>query len=255
MEKFWCSFLNVKNKLLHALSNRAGPFPTEQFSQSPTFVPKTLTPGESALRHKLFLDVVDTDYYLRVYLALLHSFPDVTIQFNDTVKTYQVEDFNARGVDVSGGDLVSAPNIKSFFTDAPVTSLPVNLTYTIGYIDHNALELRALETGLIQKVSYHSAGIDPNKILRFHWPRDFPFHGPLRLTQNWIPGASIQITVSPSNFPYRLLWKEIAGNMYLNKLLLDQNLFEAFNSTIDMQEKLMLALTVLASSNTSIFPA
>ncbi len=213
-----------------------------------------LTPGEIALRHKLFLDVVDTDYYLRIYLALLHSFPDVTIQFKDSTKTYRVEDFNARGVDINGGDLVSAPNISAFFTDAQVTSLPVNLTYDLNYIDHNTLELRALENGLIQQVAYFMAGSDPNKILRLTWPDAFPFYGPVRLTQAWIPGANVRITVSPSNFPYLLLWKEIAGDMYLNTLLLNQNLFDAFHGTMDIQEKLMLALTVLAFSNTSVFP-
>lgn len=245
----------MHNKILHALSNRKGPFVTEIFSQLPDFVPANLSDGAKTLRRKLFLHLTDTDYYLKIYLSLLYSFRDIARQLNDRVTTYRVEDFNPRGVEISGGELCSSPNLIAFFTDAPVTSLPVNLTYDVVYVSTTYAELRALESGLVQRIYHNAVGTDPAKILRFEWPESFPFSGPIRLSQPWIPGASVRIVVAPSKFPFQLLWSSIASDIYLNKLLLDAGLIEEFVGTVDVQEKIALALAVIALDNKSAFPA
>jgi hypothetical protein len=244
----------MQNKILHALSNRQGPFASEIFSRLTDFVPVHLNSEAVNLRRKLFLDVTDTDYYLKIYLSLLYSFPDISRQLSDRITTYCIEDFNPRGVEISGGELCSAPNIAAFFTDTPPTSLPVNLTYEVNYITTTYAQLKALESGLVQKIYHNATGTDPRKLLRFDWPENFPFSGPIRLSQPWQENACVRITVAPSKFPFQLLWNSIASDRYLNRLLLNAGLIDEFIGTVDVQEKIALALAVLALDNQSVFP-
>lgn len=243
----------MHNKILHAVSNRPGPFVTPLLAGNLAFTPKVLSIEEKAFRSKLFLDVTDTDYYLKVYLAALHGFADMERLFEDYVTTYRIEDFPPRGVEVSGGELVSKANMVAYFTDAMPTSLPVNLHYEISYLDSVYLELSAIESGLVETLAYQITGQDSNGLLRFDW-KDFPFTGPIQLNQTWIAGAKVQISVEPSQFPYQVLLDAISGDLWINQVLVDAGLITAFKSTTDLQEKLAIALLVLGASNTSVFP-
>ncbi len=123
----------MQNKILHALSNRQGPFASEIFSRLTDFVPIHLNAEAVNLRRKLFLDVTDTDYYLKIYLSLLYSFPDISRQLNDRITTYCIEDFNPRGVEISGGELCSAPSLFSMMTRG-IANLSRDLLMSLSFL-------------------------------------------------------------------------------------------------------------------------
>src|SRR5580700_9293115 len=156
----------MKNKILHALSNRGGPFLTPLFSQTPEFVPTKPDNDELVFRAKLFLDLTNTDYYLKSYLALLHAFSDMERVLEDTITTYTIRDFMPRGVTIDGAEFLSAPNLVGRFTDALVTTIPVNLTYQLVFVSAGYLDIIAIETGLTRRTSYHLTGNSPNQIMR-----------------------------------------------------------------------------------------
>ncbi len=242
----------MHNKILHALSNRPGPFVTPLFSRSPSFVPHKAPPDELVFRNKLFLNVTTSDYYLKSYLALLHSFSDIERLFEDDLVTYRIEDFPPRGVMIEGAEFVSSPNTVGYFTDPVVTALPINQIYEVRYYSSTYLDLFAIETGLTRRTAYHASGTSPNKILRFDW-MDFPFQGPIQLNQEWAVGAKVTIAVEPSHFPVEVLWNVIRGDLWLVQNVTNQGLMDALSGTMDIQEKVAIALMILILANDVVF--
>lgn len=244
----------MKNKLLHALSNRKGPFGHALLPGDPMFAPATFSADEDDFRKKLFLDVTDTPYYLMAYVALLHAFPDLERKLTDFSITYRPEYFFPRGVSIDGADMVSSPNASGLFTDPVSTSLPVNLTYTIARIAPSRVLISAKENGTSVTASCTVAMEDPNMILHVDWPEGIPFSGPLRLKQTWAEGTTVTITVMPSRFPYKLLVTKIARHKHLSQLLLDYQMIDTFNGSVDYMERLAIVLTMLALSNPAVYP-
>lgn len=243
----------MKNKILHGLSNRPGPFLTPIFSQDPDFTPAALTDDEKAFRAKTFLDRTDTDYYLKSYLSLLHGYRDVEEVCDDVITTYRISDFGPRGVVIEGGEFVSSPGNSGKFTDPPVTILPVDLRYRITCVSDSSLDVLALDTGIVRRCTYRLTGDVPNQVLYFDW-QDLPFDGPIQLNQIWAPGAQINITVEPSAFPYSVLWEIIRNDPWLFNKLLSYDLVNAIESSYDVAEKIAIALAVVVVSNPSVFP-
>ena len=236
---------HMKNKVLHALSNRPGPFHTEIFSSSPNFAPAILSASEKALRHKFRLDDESTDFYLKQYLALLHGFVDFDKQLQDRITTYRIEDFIPRGVRVDGADFLQSANTSGYFTDPLITTWPVNLNYLITYESNQFLWVDSLEDGIGQRTGYNFSDQDPHKVLRIDWPSNFPFTGPLRLNQNWISEASIKIEVEPSRLPWGILLKRVQDDPYVHRLLLNADLTGEFSNSVDPMEKVALVLMLL----------
>lgn len=244
----------MKNKILHALSNRQGPFNNPIFGQSVDFVPCDYTPEIETLRKKLFLDVTHSDYYLKVYLSVLETYQDLKRQFNEGRTTYRVSGFSPIGVKIEGAQLASIPNMVGTFTDDPPKALPISLTYFLEYVNSTFLRLRTQETGLVRAASYTTFDHGDRVLLKVNWPLEFPFAGPLFLDQAWQPNSQITIQVEPSNFPFQLLVDRLRGEPALTALLRDANLLGQFNGSFEPTEKIALALTTLGLSNTSVYP-
>lgn len=239
------------NKILHAVSNRAL-FYTPLFVPQPGFLAAVLSSDAQNLRTALLLNVLNTDYYLKIYLGLLEAYPDLKAQFNDWHTSYEVTDFLPRGVLVDGGDFLSAPNIAGTFTDPPNTTLPVNLTYLIDYQSANLCNVTLVEQGNSQLVSYQLFGKAPEQILSLDWPDTLPFVGQIKLTQNWTLNSRVQIFVEPSQFPYDLILASAERWPYLNTLLVSYGMNDAYAYSVETTEKLAIIITLLGLSNPAI---
>lgn len=242
------------NKLIHALSNRKGPFNTPAFVVDPDFKPTVITREEQKLRDLLFLNVTTTDYYLKAYLACLEAFPDIKALADDDVVSYKLSDFTPRGVEISGGELLSKANSVGYYRDLAPMELPVDLTWRLHYSDAHHIRVLALETGLVRNVSYTVSGTVPNQTLRINWPDDVPFDGPVSLQQVWGEGAAVEILVEPSAFPYQLLVDRLRSNGLLMRLLIDNKFVDEYTAFPDPQRRIALACICLALANPSVYP-
>ena len=243
------------NKLLHALSNRAGPFAEPLFISDPGFQPATLPEPERKIREAMLLQVTDNDYYLKAYLAAIAAYPDIQLLADDSVVSYQMTDFPPQGVEVSGGDMTSNSNMVGFFTDPKPVELPVNLNWSISYLDTHYLMIQGRETGVVRRTTYQPSGTAPNQTLRIDWPSDVPFQGPINLSQVWELGATVIIQTTPSAFPYQQVVDRLRGNWWLMHLLAQQKFVDEYTTFPDAQRKVALACMALALSNPSVYPS
>lgn len=242
------------NRLLHALSNRTGDFHDSMFASDPTFVPATLPADDLHVRKLMLLHKTDTDYYLKAYLAAVEAYPDIKGLAEDPVTSYQMSDFPPRGVELSGGEFLSKENSVGYYTDTAPADLPVNLTYWVSYFNNSLVTIVGRENGLVRRVPYVLSGDAPFQTLRVEWPEsEVPFKGPLSLTQAWVEGARVDITVSPSKFPYAVLVARLQGNAYLMNLLIRNQLVDEFLAVPDDQRKTAIACVVLARANPSAY--
>jgi len=239
------------NKLLHALSNRDS-FHEPVFRSDTGFSTKVVGEEERKLRALLLLDVTDTDYYLKVYLGLIHAYPDIEAHFDDKGRTYDVEDFGIQAVQIDGADFMSAVNAIGLFTDPVSEELPVNLRYRIRYDQPEYAELSVRESGLIRKSRYNLSA--DGKVIHIDWPDDFPFSGPLQLQEPWAMGSEINIAVEPRHFPYEVMVSRLSNNAYLIRQISEAGLVDEYVNTQDHQRKVAIALAILAANNTSVFP-
>jgi len=240
----------MNNLILHLISNRQGPFNTALFSQGPWFIPQVVSTPEQTLRSLLFLDKTNTDYYLKIYLAVLNAYPDWKRQFGDNLQeSYAIEELMPKGVYMEGGELPGYSGGPGLFMDQLVHTLPVELHYRITYLGDNLCKIAGLETGVQFNATLNTTGDDPNKILRIVWPDAVPFVGPLQLKQPWLLGATVDIFVQPANFPFGTLTQNIRGNVYLQSLLTNYDISAAFNESKDPMEQTAMALTVLGLTN------
>lgn len=240
----------MNNLILHLLSNRPGPFLEPLFGSNPAFVPTVVPAAEQTLRSLMFLDRTETDYYLKVYLAVLNAYPDWKQQFGYNLQeSYQPEEIMPKGVYIEGGDLATFAGSASAYTDLPVDTLPVGLHYQITWVSNTACQVTELETSFLALADVVPSGTDPNKVLGIIWPTGVPFTGPLTLNQEWGEGAVVDIFVQPSNFPFPQLVTNISGNAYLQELLLSYGLSSAFNEDMDAMEQTAMALTMLGLTN------
>lgn len=236
----------MNNLILHLLSNRPGPFVTPLFSQDQSFVPTIIPPAEQTLRSLLFLDKTETDYYLKIYLAILNAYPDWKQQFGSNLdESYAVEELMPGGVYIQGGDLLGYQDGPGLFVDPPSNSLPVELHYRISYLGDNLCQITGTESGIQYQVTLNAVGTDPNKIIRITWPSTVPLTGPLQLSQSWTLGSVVDIFVQPSNFPFTQLVSNLRGNAYLQSLLETYGITAEFNEDMDPVEQTAMALTVL----------
>lgn len=282
------------NKILHALSNSAGPFQSPLFVPQPGFIPAVLSADAQNLRTALMLNTRGTDYYLKIYLGILSGYPDLKSQFNDTHTSYEVTDFLPRGVRIDGGDFLSAPNIDGVFTDPPNPVLPINLTYLIDYQDEELLRITLKEQGNSVLVNYQILGPNITEFedefpslltngggqrvtesgtpresednatvltsysapitgrLAIDWPTSIPFLGQINLTQNWTLNSRVQISVEPSHFPYALILQSAERWPYLNTLLLNYGMLDAYAYSVEVTEKLAIILTLIGLDNPAI---
>lgn len=224
------------------------------FVGDPNFKPAIVGVPEQKLRELMLLDVTDTDYYLKAYLSVLEGYPDILALADEVSVSYSMRDIPPRGVEMDGAEFYAKINSVGYFTDQAPTSFPVPLTYRITFIDSLNLKIAALETGIVRVVSYQKSGVDPNETLRVEWPEDIPFKGPLSLLQTWNEGAMVEISVTPSAFPYDLLAKRIQGNPWLTRLLVNNRLVDEYTAVPDSQRKVAIAAIVLALSNPSVYP-
>lgn len=243
------------NKLLHALSNRTGPFEDPLLLSDPEFQPAVVTDTEQRLRASMMLNVLGTDYYLKAYLSAVAAYPDIHLLTNDDPTSYRLSDFPPRGVEISGGDWTSNPNMVGFFTDPKPTSLPVDLNWSITYLDDRYVTIKGSDTGIVRRTTFQPSKEDPNKTLRIDWPSDVPFQGPINLQQAWLPGASVVIQTAPSAFPYQAVVDRLRGNWWLIHLLAKQKFVDEYTTFPDPQRKVALACVALALSNPSVYPA
>lgn len=245
----------MTNKLLHALTNRNGPFQEPMFVGWPEFVPAVIQAPEQRLRELMMLHVTTTDYYVKAYLSCIEAYPDIKELADDTITSYVMTDFPPRGVEMSGGDFLSKANSIGYYNDVAAFSFPVVLTYRVSYLDSLNVKVEGVETGIVRVIPYTKSGTAPNETLRIEWPDDIPFHGPLSLSLTWLEGAMVEINVSPSAFPYALVAHRIQGNPWLMRLLIKNQFVDEYVSVPDPQRKVALAAMVLALSNTSVYPS
>lgn len=242
----------MRNKILHALANRTGPFREAIFGAQPEFVPAVFTDQLARLREKLYLHETGTDYYLTRYLSLLEAFPDLKSTLADESATYQVWELLPRGVQIEGGDLLSS-NIAGLYIEPENNLLPINLNYTIDCVNAALAKITAVEHGLTRLAPALASGDASRPWLRITWPSDIPFHGPLRLDQPWTAGTKITIKVEPCRFPYETLVRRIQADDALNELLIRAELLNEFHGSSDPLEKLAVALTLVAAANPSVY--
>lgn len=243
------------NKLLHALSNRTGPFEDPLFLSSPEFQPAEIKEPEQRLRTAMLLNVTGTDYYLKAYLSAIAAYPDIHLLTNDSPTSYQLSDFPPKGVEISGGDWTSNPNMVGLFTDPKPIGLPVDLNWSVEYLDDRYVTIRGNDTGVVRRTLFQASGADPNKTLRIDWPADVPFQGPINLQQTWSLGASVVIRTAPSAFPYQSIVDRLRGNWWLMHLLAKQEFIDEYTTFPDPQRKVALACVALALANPSVYPA
>lgn len=241
------------NRTLHALTNRTGPFNTPGFMGDSNFHPKKVTTEERSLRRKLFLDLTDTDFYVRKHLALIDSFPELGRQLQDEFKTYRIQDFLPRGISMFGGRFVSTQSIQGRFTDVKPTELPVGLTYFVGHNDNNSVVGTCKETGIRVTMSCVITQVGDETWLRPGWVPSMPFEGPMSTTQTWEQGSQIEIHVEPSSFPYQLMIDRLKGDPYLMTVLIQFSMVDEYVGAQDPAEKLAIALSCLALNNTSVY--
>jgi len=237
------------NKILHALSNRKK-FQEYTFRPDPGFSPALLSDEDLELRQLLFLDVSDVDYYLKIYLGLLHAYPDVEANFQDDVRTYDVEDFGIQVVKIEGGDFLSAVS-AGFYTDPVANDLPVRLRYQIRYDLPEYVQLSNRESQIIRRVRYGLSS--DRKIMHVDWPDDFPFDGPLKIASPWASGSAINIQVEPRHFPYEVMVQRLSNNVYLMRLISEAGLVDEYINTRDDQRRVAIALAVVAANNPSVY--
>jgi len=77
----------------------------------------------------------------------------------------------------------------------------------------------------------------------------------LKLTQPWIPNALIRIEVEPSHFPYKLLLQTLSSYTYLNELLVNFGMIDAYSCATEPTEQLAIILTLVGLANPAIQPA
>lgn len=242
----------MRNKILHALSNRPGPFPNRLLGHQPEFQPARFSGAMNQLRDKLLLNAA-TDYYLMRYLCLLEAFPEIKQELADTVVTYRVWDFLPRGVEMDGAELLSASNVSGRYVEPEANPLPINLNYIIDYASDVYARITALESGLVRIAGVIVSGFSPQQWMRVEWPAEIPFTGPLLLQQPWVTGAQIRISVEPHRFPYDQMVERIKSDDQLNNLLVQHNLAGVFHAGVDPLEQLAIALLVVAQGNPSVY--
>lgn len=238
----------MRNTLLHALSNRTGPFATELFGRAAEFEPGDLSHDYEALRRKLFLDITTTDYYLKTYLTLLEIHRALWSVFVDFQETFRASDFRPLGVEISGAEFLSSQNGAGLFLDPPMRQLPVPLNYEIVYLDAAHVTLKNQETGIVVMAPY-SRGTDT---LRVDWPSHFPFAGTLKRRSAWDVGSRIDIRVEPSQFPYDLLVARVQNDTLFLKMLSQIGWVDEFMGSVDDQEKAAIALVTVAAHNPAV---
>src|SRR5665213_3084412 len=136
----------MNNRILHLISNRTGPFLEALFGSDSSFVPSVVPAAEIAFRQQMFLDRTETDYYLKIYLAVLNAYPDWKQQFGEALQeSYRPEDLMPKGVYISGGDLLSFAGDPGVFIDPPLNALPVELKYHISYVRNDLCNIAGLE--------------------------------------------------------------------------------------------------------------
>ena len=151
----------MKNRLLHALSNRPGPFVTSLFGQSRDFNPRVIPEWEQSIRDTLLLDNTGTDYYLRCYLATVMAYNDIWRLIGDIPTTYQMRDFMPKGVKINGGDFAAMENLYGYFTDPAPTTFPLNLRYQIDYVGPAMCRVTMLDTGYVETLPVFINQADP----------------------------------------------------------------------------------------------
>lgn len=240
----------MNNLILHLISNRPGPFQDPLLGSNPGFIPTIIPADEQVLRNELYLNKTETDYYLKVYLAVLNAYPDWKQQFGyNLAESYKPEEIMPKGVCIQGGDLIAYAGGSGLYIGLPANILPVELHYQITWVSEYVCQIAGLETNILTNAVVAVTGNDPNKILRISWPGNIPFTGPLQLNQEWAEGAIVDIFVQPSQFPFPQLVANIQGNSYLQTLLSNYGIGAEFNQDMDSMEQIAMAVTALGLAN------
>lgn len=231
------------NRVIHTLSNHAGPFDLFNLPRNPYFEPRRLTQAQRTIRELLYLD--RDDVYINAMLSALQAYPDIAAFLTDNVQSFDPSRAHPSPVHIEGASFLVDKNMRGKWLDNDVV-LPLNLTYTIDYASATLVTLRAEERAKVATTKYTTAGENPEKILHIAWPVSFPFSGPLKLSQVWTDGSRITIRVQPHNFPYAAWVARVSGNPYVNerlhRLLLQEEYFAAEDP---VERAAMLALAIV----------
>lgn len=240
------------NRFLHALTNLKTLSINPIFSSDPNFIPVVLKPDEISMRQILQVtDQVD-EYYLKRYVAVMASFPDLEDQLYDDVVTYDMKELRPRGITIDGGVFLHNRGYSRYL-DFQVSQLPVPLTYVVEFVDGQTCRITQVETGSVVAVPCTVVSDPYGTILRISWPDGYPFIGALKTSQAWEDGCSITLHVEPTQFPYSDMVSKLQSNSAFVSLLHAQGLMAAFQNNEDDIEKLAVALLVIARSNPNVY--
>ena len=198
------------NEILHRLTNKSSDDLVPGFPVESKFVPSEADSYETDLRNTMLVNA--HPFYLRSYLQLIHSFPDVLSALGQRDSTYNAGDPLYVHADVVGGSLVedSAGNQPKLYR--AVSEWPVRFSITYSYFDADYLQTNFRGA----KVPYTINGsghIEPE------WPVWSGVVGAVVHDENpagIAPGELFVISQSPAEFPSTAL----ASKLVLSKGLI-----------------------------------
>ena len=232
------------NKILHSITNRAGGFMEVAFPDSAVFRPSAETQDSRQLRTLLGLDRKSDDYHLIAVLAAIEAYPEIFYAFEDTERTYRIENFTLPTPVVSGGTLVSdhlgVAQIKPVTTDVPVPD-----AMTLSYLGNTTGVIVYGTRRDVVRLTVSRGQVFPE------WPADLGMSGGFTVT--WNSSAVISIRTKPVRFPYAVLADRLRQDNAKNGFLMRHDLVEAFHFAEDPVKQVAIAALALGKSNPAVY--
>lgn len=238
----------MRNAVLHLISNKSGDFNSEVFPENSFFTPHPVSPEESFIRSKLFIN--DSNYHLVNSMLAVYSFPEILLEFRETSRTYDFKFLQHNYVSVIGATYANTATENFNLVNIPTTfPTPAYFNWEIRYQDYNNLIFAGCDTTVSIPYTLTTTTQDSNtyRILTADWPSQAGIKGGFALDSNldWSYGNSISLYVYPAAFPYDAAIAYISKfsevSAVLNATGLSRNFYNA-QSAIEKYATLMLAI-------------
>jgi len=236
------------NKTLFALTNR-DTFDTPMFDAGPELFQVRSLPPEDNTRSILRLDIKDTDYYIIGILQAIESFPEISIHFNDAMRTYDLARLTIPEPQSIKCNLIATQEGPPF-VKTPALSLPVSFEILFKYV--SAKNLKVSTGTQTFQVPYTSPA--PN-IIYPEWPDALQIRGGIDFESPWNAGNTFsKLTYWPNTFPFDLMADELKQSNEHDIFMLDTIFSAAYYSTPFNIEKVALSAAALGLKNRSVYP-
>jgi hypothetical protein len=233
--------------ILHAITNRGGPFVSHLLPTTSEFKPEEQSDHYNEVRRILCLDVPDTDYFVRLFLGLLHAYPALVDNFNEDTSTYELGRNFSNTLQLKDATLVQSRHGYPYVRIEE--AWPPDMVTKLEYYSDTEMDVTHAGQTTRTPITLMADRISPKWLLNIRGDILFNLEDTENATAVYKPGWIEFLTATPYKVNYEALAKELTLSNSTRIILSGAGLSSKAYYTDDPSEQVATIVAALGLTN------